>query len=42
MVGGYVRLEGRTADGGDVVEGCGGDAVECGAKGRQEGERAER
>ena len=44
MVGGYVRLEGRTPDGGDVVEGrggdaggCGGDAGGCGAKGEQEG-----
>jgi len=28
----------RKPDGGDVVEGCGGDAVGCGAKGEQEGE----
>jgi len=28
----------RTPDGGDVVEGCGGDAGGCGAKGEQEGE----
>jgi len=38
MVGGYVKLEKRIGDGGDVVEGCGGDAGGCGAKGEQEGE----
>ena len=36
------RLGERTPDGGDVVEGCGGDAGGRGAKGRHEGGRAER
>jgi len=36
------RLGERTADGGDVVEGRGGDAGGRGAKGRHEGGRAER
>ena len=36
------RLEERIGDGGDVGVEYSGDAVECGAKGRQEEERAER
>jgi len=36
------RLGERTPDGGDVVEGRGGDAGGRGAKGRHEGGRAER